>query len=513
MKRIIIILILLQIFKLSVGQEDNINGEYKIFNYPNGNIASEGYLLDNKPIGFWKSYYITGVKKSEGIWTNNKLDSIWIFYDQLGDTTEKINYYSGKKNGFFYKYFSSDQFKNKIAVTEMYINGKRNGVAKYYYGSGELKVIIPYNEDKKHGIGFEYDEKGKIITITRYRNGETVIQEIINRYNDKGQKDGIWKDLYSNGNLREEKTYLDGKLNGYVKRYNEEGKLVNSIKYSNGEVDLSAKDFDSNIEIKEEYDEKGMMIFQGSYKGENPVGIHRFFNNEGKVVKSETYDINGALMAEGVVLPNGWKNGSWIYYYEKGRKRATGKYINGKKVGKWTYYYRNGKVQQTGSYSTDKLSGIWKWYYKTGELLREEYYIYGKLDGECIEYSVLGNIISKGSFIEGNKEGKWIYVIGDQKMEGKYTLDLKDGVWLSYYLEKGTLSFRGKYLQGNPDGKHEYFFPDGTIKEEQYYSEGERVRSWSKYNERGELVIVVQYKNGTPYKINGVKVKLNQEEN
>ena len=256
-----------------------------------------------------------------------------------------------------------------------------------------------------------------------------------------------------------------------------------------------------------------MIIFQGSYKGENPVGIHRFFNEEGKVVKSQTYDINGTLMAEGVVLPNGWKNGSWIYYYEKGRKQATGEYINDKKVGKWTYYYRNGKVQQTGTYSTDKLSGIWKWYYKTGELLREEYYIYGKLDGECIEYSILGNIISKGSFIEGNKEGKWIYVIGDQKIEGKYTLDVKDGVWLNYYLKEAALSFRGKYIQGNPDGKHEYFFPDGTIKEEQYYSEGERVRSWSKYNEKGELIIVVQYKDGIPYKINGVKVKLNQEEN
>ncbi len=507
-------MILLHAFKLSGGQEDDatLDKEYKIFNYPNGNIASEGYLYENKPTGFWKSYYITGVKKSEGIWRKSKLDSIWIFYNQLGDTTEKINYFLGKKNGFSYKYFRNEEFKNRIAIIELYINGKRNGVASYYYGNGKLKVTIPYKNNKKSGVGFEYTEDGTVISITRYRNGEIIVKENVNRYNEKGNKDGIWKDFYSNGNVREEKTYLNGKLNGYVKRYNDDGRLVSSIKYSGGKVDLSAKEFETDIEIREEYDENGNITFQGSFKGLNPVGIHRFFSTEGKVIRSNTYDIGGLLVAEGVIFPNGWKNGDWIYYYGSGKEQIKGKYINDKRSGKWIYYYKNGKIQQTGGYSNDKLTGIWKWYYDTGELLREEYYIYGKLDGESIEYSVLGEVISKGNYIEGNKEGKWIYVVGDQKMEGQYTVGLKDGMWKSSYIEEETLSFRGRYLQGNPEGKHEYFYPDGTLKEERYYSEGEKVKSWSKYNNRGELVIVVQYRGGLPYKINGVKVKLNQEE-
>jgi len=226
------IIILICISKISIAQIDSneIIRQYKVFEYPNGNIASEGYLENNKPVGFWKSYYITGIKKSEGVWKENKLDSVWIFYDQYGDTTEKINYYIGKKNGYHYKYFRSEENKNKIGTRDLYINGKRNDESIIYYENGKINKTIPYMNDNRHGLGFEYDEQGRIITITRYRKGENIVQENINRYNEQGKKEGVWKEFYSNGNLKEEKTYTEGKLNGYYKRYNEEGRLVNSIK-------------------------------------------------------------------------------------------------------------------------------------------------------------------------------------------------------------------------------------------------------------------------------------------
>jgi antitoxin component YwqK of YwqJK toxin-antitoxin module len=48
--------------------------------------------------------------------------------------------------------------------------------------------------------------------------------------------------------------------------------------------------------------------------------------------------------------------------------------------------------------------------------------------------------------------------------------------------------------------------------EERYYMDGEKVKSWSKYDKNGKLIIVVQFKNGKEYKINGVKVNLNRED-
>ena len=515
MKRLIYFILIIVSTKISIAQSDSIvsNIKYTEFHYSNGKISSEGYLKDNKPIGFWKSYYVTGVKKSEGKWQNNKLDSIWIFYNQLGDTTEKINYYLGKKNGYYYKYFTGFEDQNRVKSKDLYINGSRNGKSILYYKNGIIGKEIPYVNDKKHGVGFEYDQEGNIITITRFRNNEIIVQEEINRYDEEDRKVGTWKKFYDNGNLKEEKSYSQGKLDGYLKRYNEDGKLVTAVKYNNGEVDLTAKDFDTGIEIKEDYDKQGNLIFQGSFKKEIPIGIHRYFNNNGEVVKSETYDIEGNLIAKGVVLQNGLEDGSWVYYYSNGKKRAEGVFRYGIKTGNWTYYYPNGKIQQKGSYTSGKLTGSWEWYYETGELLREEYYIYGSLDGESVEYSVLGEIISKGNYIEGYKEGDWIFVVGDQKNLGKYVMGEKNGTWKSFYIEENSKSFVGDYLQGNPEGKHIYYYPNGKIKEERYYSEGQKVKAWSKYDNDGELILVVQYRDGIPYKINGERIQFDNMQN
>ena len=514
MKKTILFLVILFTGQILIAQSDSLKSNlvYKQFTYNNGTVASEGFLLENKPNGFWKSYYPSEILKSEGKWKNNKLDSVWIFFNQLGDTSEKINYYLGKKNGYHFKYFDSNESKNKIFSKELYVDGKRNDKSYYYFETGKVKKSIPYLNDKMQGIGFEYDIEGTIISIFRYRNNELILSERINRYNKENQKVGIWKEFYSNGILKEEKKYLNGKLNGYYKIYNEAGELLEVLKYKNGEIDLMTNEFDSDIAIKEEYDKQENLIFQGSYKKNIPIGIHRYFDKIGKVKKSETYDIYGNLISEGIVLKNGRKEGSWINYYKSNKKRSEGKYNVGKKNGKWTYYYANGKIQQVGLYSSGKLSGVWKWYYETGELLKEEFYIYGQPDGESIEFTIFGNIITKGNYIEGLKEGEWYYKVGDQKMTGRFVMDMKDGVWKSYYLEEETLSFEGKYIQGNPDGKHTYFFNDGSIKEERHYNEGERVKSWSKYDENGKLILVVQYRNGSEYKINGIKINLNKDQ-
>jgi len=77
------------------GTETDKDGFHQ-FKYPNGVISSEGIIKDGKPEGYWKSYYVTGVKKSEGKRTSFLLDSLWLFYDQAGDTTENISYLLGK---------------------------------------------------------------------------------------------------------------------------------------------------------------------------------------------------------------------------------------------------------------------------------------------------------------------------------------------------------------------------------------------------------------------------------
>src|SRR5690606_27684292 len=104
MKRIYLIMLVFIPALLTAQQNVQLQDGYQQFRYPNGNISSEGYIRNGKPDGYWKSYYVTGVLKSEGRRTSFLLDSLWVFYDQAGDTTEKISYLLGKRNGYSLKY-------------------------------------------------------------------------------------------------------------------------------------------------------------------------------------------------------------------------------------------------------------------------------------------------------------------------------------------------------------------------------------------------------------------------
>jgi len=484
---------------------------YKKYVYKNGIIASEGFLKNDKPDGFWKSSYVSGIKKSEGKWVNNKLDSIWIFYNELGDTSEKINYFDGKKNGYNYKYFSDNENRNRIKSKELYLNGLRNGISYFYYPDGKIKTEIPFTDDKKNGIAYEYNINGIISSIYRYRNNDVIFYENINRFNLSGQKDGVWKIFDKEGKLIEEKTYVNGKLNGYVKTYDKNGFLINTLRYKNDEI-VQDSTFDENsVEIKEEYDSDGSLVFQGGYLFDTPVGTHRTFNKKGEVIQSKTYDLKGTLIANGIINTDGSKNGKWVEYYENGKVKSTGQYKNDKKDGKWIYYHKKGTIQQTGNYSNGKLTGLWSWYFENGGLLLEEYFLLGLSDGESIEFEESGDTIAKGLYIQGNKEGKWFFKVGDMISTGNYSNDQKDGLWQQFFTN-GNLFFKGHYVQGNPDGKHEYYYPSGKIYEERYYSDGLKVKSWVKYKESGDHFIVVQYRNNTEFKVNGIKIRNTFEE-
>jgi len=64
MKKAFIVIIFLLTGILIWGQTDNnLQDGYQVFKYPNGTISSEGMFRNGKPEGFWKNYYVTGLKK------------------------------------------------------------------------------------------------------------------------------------------------------------------------------------------------------------------------------------------------------------------------------------------------------------------------------------------------------------------------------------------------------------------------------------------------------------------
>jgi len=71
--------------------------------------------------------------------------------------------------------------------------------------------------------------------------------------------------------------------------------------------------------------------------------------------------------------------GHWKYFYNDGKLRMDGNYIDGKKSGEWKIYYPNKRIKATGIYKQDEKNGTWKYFNEDGkeippdpELIKED---------------------------------------------------------------------------------------------------------------------------------------------
>jgi len=508
MKRIVILIFFVLICKISSSQEnDNLKDGYQVFKYPNGAVSSEGLIKNGKPEGFWKSYYVTGIKKSEGKRTNFLLDSIWLFYDQAGDTTEKINWLYGKKNGWYYKYNKDPSHGVYIWSKELFAADRKEGTAFNYYPDGKVLQTFTYNAGKKEGLSKEYDKDGNLITLLEYTNDFLVSRDRINRTDKNGLKQGDWKEFYQNGRIKTEKSYKDDLVHGYYKEYDIHGKLVLTMLYENGAIVKSRVEDEPDIEIVNKHDEDGKLIYSGPFRNKIPVGVHREYGKDGKVTNAFIYNDNGLLLSEGIVDEAGNRNGKWKDLFSDGKVQAEGQFTDNRRTGQWKFYNISEKVEQTGSYNNNRPDGLWNWYYDNGALRKEEEYFQGQRDGRSTEYSESGDIIAQGQYSDGEKNGPWKYKTGDITEEGKYITGLKDGLWKTSYIN-GKLKFKGNFVQGNPDGQQTFYYENGKIKEEQYFQMGIRQKTWKKFTEDGTTFLVISYKDDVEVSINGVRIKL-----
>ena len=225
-------------FHMKAQQGSDENG-FVQYLYPNDQVSSEGTMRDGKPDGYWKTYYVTGVIKSEGKRTNYLLDSIWNFYNQAGELTQQINYKLGEKSGYATSY-SYNNPRNPgqptVISSELYVNGRKEGNSYYYFPTGELKIMAYYKNGKKQGISREFSTDSTLIAVEEYNGNYLVNKERLNRTDPEGRKQGTYRNYYGNGRIKKEEHYLDDKLHGYYREFDGRGELVTAVRYERGMI-------------------------------------------------------------------------------------------------------------------------------------------------------------------------------------------------------------------------------------------------------------------------------------
>ncbi len=163
----------------------------------------------------------------------------------------------------------------------------------------------------------------KPIEVIQEKDTNGNLQVEYERRKEDFAKHGWYKRYHDSGQLLEESTYKDNKLEGERKLYYKNGKVEASETYSNG-------------------------VFEGTFKAYYPTGQ---LNQEGNYINNEM-------------------TGDWTFYHETGELKEVVFFKKNQENGPFKEYYKNGKVKVEGDYEGGNFEvGELKKYDETGKLI------------------------------------------------------------------------------------------------------------------------------------------------
>jgi antitoxin component YwqK of YwqJK toxin-antitoxin module len=203
---------------------------------------------------------------------------------------------------------------------------------------------------------------------------------LFNQVDSKGLKQGFWKVVYSNGNIKYTAFFKDGKPIGEVKKYFEDAMIKSQLFYYQNSDKCKAKLFYNN----------GSLAAEGNFWGKEKDSTWNYFSFYNKVLASkETYKHGKKHGVSIVYFPNGvhseeveWvdgiKNGTWRQFFQNGSPKLLSEYRQNKRNGEFLFYHPKGYVEIKGKYVNDLMEGAWSYYDEKGSLKSEILYIKGK---------------------------------------------------------------------------------------------------------------------------------------
>ncbi len=234
---------------------------------------------------------------------------------------------------------------------------------------------IEKEEKLKNINGKLCDEDGKPFSGRTKRESEDYLD--IYSYKN-GELDGL-NVIYYKNNIKEIGHWKDGKQDGLFQMYTEDGVLIDSGTFKNGERDGLTEQF---------YNDTGKLRVSANYKDGVLDG------------KFKAYYPNGNLQGE-VIYKNGEMNGDFKEYHENKNIRLLGSYKNSLQDGEWKSYLEDGTLETIVNYKDGELNGLKEDYYKNGNVWTRQEFKNNNLDGVYEVYYENGNPQMKAKIKNG----------------------------------------------------------------------------------------------------------------
>lgn len=214
------------------------------------------------------------------------------------------------------------------------------------------------------------------------RNKIVCILLIINILFSCKEKDDVVVSYWSDGVLKSELRYKDGKLDGICRWY-----------YPNGNPEMEAT-YSMNVlnGASTRWYENGNIEEKAYYKDNQYDGVVEEYNAFGTLIRQSTYK-------DGVL------NGLYFQYYDNGKKFIEGEYLDGMMHGGWMMYYRDGSIGSNAVY--DRGTGVQKGFSEGGAYQTTEIHYKNNLQhGRETHYNFDGSVKEIILWNEGEYVGK-----------------------------------------------------------------------------------------------------------
>jgi len=205
--------------------------------------------------------------------------------------------------------------------------------------------------------------------------GFSIAQEKVNQFNKKGERIGVWKKFFSNGKIRYQGQFENGKEVGVFKFYSPVSSDFPRI--------VKTFEKDSNIALVEHFTLKGLPESKGKMEGKKRIGKWVYFHKDGKtIILEENYEDD---------------------------------VLNGE----YKVFYKDGKLTKQAHYKDGKLHGNSKKYSPKGILIEDVNYVNGELHGDAAFYEKNGNLKLKGKYEHDLKVGFWEFYMDGKLSDSK----------------------------------------------------------------------------------------------
>ncbi len=181
----------------------------------------------------------------------------------------------------------------------------------------------------------------------------------------------------------------------------------------------------------------------------------------------------------------------------KGQLVEVGKFSNGKKEGVFRNYNTKNTVSTVQEFSNDLPDGIFLKFGDNGALELEESYSKGLLDGRRVQYRFGGIRKSVEYFKNGKLDGNKIvfYESGFKQEDANYKDGLRESV-TTWYNQSEIPTIQYTYRAGMMNGPAKTFFYNSNVQTEGMYLNDQEDGEWKHYDEKGNFIKSVFYKNG-----------------